>query len=101
MVRLLFALLALPPLSLTREQAKSFVRLHGFRRVFSVLARFLSAELNLSVESRNELGRWKVQSGEGGGGTRHSAMPNVYSSDAARSRCVDVRATVAAAARRH
>ena len=91
--------LMLPPLSLTREEAMKYVRLHGARRVYPTLARFMSGTLNLSFEDRQELGRWAPVLADGDRAARRAAMANRYSTDAERARCVKTRARVAEAAR--
>ena len=57
------------------------------------LARMLSGKLRLTLEDRNEFGRWSVSAMEGGSGKR-GAMPNLYSSEAAWPRQLEVREKV-------
>ena len=92
-------ILQLPPLSLSPEQAIAYSRQHGKRRTYPTLARFLSHKLNLTIDDREELGRWAPQS-IGDKRARKQYLANRYGSDAARTRSVQVRKSVAAAARR-
>ena len=92
-------ILQLPPLSLSHEEAITYSRQHGKRRTYPTLARYLSHKLNLTIEDREELGRWAPQS-IGGKRARKHYLSNRYGSDAARTRSVQVRGSVAAAARR-
>jgi hypothetical protein len=73
------------------------LRLHGARRVYPTAARFLSGELGLTADDRDELGRWAPSGNAERGAAR--PMSNVYSTDAARHRCVETRTTVASAVR--
>ena len=85
------------PLSLSEEEAKKLSRMHGARRLFPTLGRYMSEQLNLSIDDRQELGRWAPSLG---GSSSHGApMANLYGSDAQRSRCVATRKRVAEAAR--
>ena len=59
----------------------------------------MSGTLNLTVDDRQELGRWAPTPEGGGHAARRGAMSNLYGSDAERSRCVKTRARVAEAAR--
>ena len=70
-------------------------RLHGARRVYPVAARLASAKLKLTVDDRDELGRWKppVDPAERAMG-RARALSNLYGSDAARPRSVEIRSLV-------
>ena len=63
------------------------------RRVIAVLARMLSGKLRLTLEDRNEMGRWATSTMEGGSGMR-GAMPNLYSSEAAWPRQLEAREKV-------
>jgi hypothetical protein len=76
---------------------KLALRLHGARRVYPTAARFLSGELGLTVDDRDELGRWAPSADRTDGRSR--PMSNVYSTDAARHRCVETRSRVASAMR--
>jgi hypothetical protein len=87
----LIYMLMLPPLSLTGTQAKAAVKLHGMRRVVPILARLFSSILHLTIEDRNELGRWAY--------TSSGAMPNLYSDEAYRPRQIEVREKVLAHSR--
>ena len=89
-------LLQMEPLSLSYEDAKKYSRMHGARRLFPTLGRFMSHKLNLSTDDRQELGRWAPASGGTGG---HAPITNLYASDAQRTRCVHTRKRVADAAR--
>ena len=91
-------ILMMEPLSLSEDEAKALSRIHGARRMYPTLGRYLSHELNLSTDDRQELGRWAPSSG---GSSSHAApMANLYSTDAQRARCVATRKRVADAARR-
>ena len=87
----LIYMLTLPPLSLPVEEAKKFVKLHGMRRIVPILARLFSSVLGLTVEDRNELGRWAY--------TSQGAMPNLYSDEANRPNQINVRERVLTHAR--
>ena len=76
----------LPPLSLDLGDAKKFVKLHGMRRIVPILARLFSSVLGLTVEDRNEIGRWAY--------TKEGGMPNLYSDEANRPRQIEVREKV-------
>ena len=90
-------LLQMEPLALSLEMAKKYSRIHGARRLFPTLGRYLSASLALSIDDRQELGRWAPSSG---GSSSHAApMANLYASDAQRARCVATRKRVADATR--
>ena len=89
-------LLQMEPLSLSLDEAKRYARLHGGRRLYPTLGRFMSHQLNLSTDDRQELGRWAPASGGAPGG---APMTNLYASDAQRTRCVSTRKRVADAAR--
>ena len=58
----------------------------------------MSGQLKLSLEDRQEIGRWAPATG-GDRAARRTAMANRYGSDAERARCVKTRARVATAAR--
>jgi hypothetical protein len=88
------------PCPLPPEAADAVLRLHGARRVYPTAARLLSKELGLTADDRDELGRWKPTASaeeRSRGGAR--PMSNVYSTDAARSRCISTRKLVADAVR--
>ena len=80
-------LLQMEPLSLSFDEAKRYARLHGGRRLYPTLGRFMSHQLNLSTDDRQELGRWAPASGGAPGG---APMTNLYASDAQRTRCVSI-----------
>lgn len=86
------AILGLPPLSLPPSEARRFLRLHGMRRVISIIGRLLSGKLKLTVEDRNELGRWLIALGAQG--TSAASLPNMYSDEASRPRQIAVREKV-------
>ena len=92
-------ILQLPPLSLSPEEAAVYSRQHGKRRTYPTLARYMSHKLGLTIDDREELGRWAPQ-GVGDKKARKQYLTNRYGSDAARTRSVHVRKIVAAAARR-
>ena len=92
------AILAMPALDLSAEEQKAYGRMHGMRRVLAILARMLSGKLRLTLEDRNEMGRWSISAMEGGSG-KHGAMPNLYSSEAAWPRQLEVREKVMGHAR--
>jgi hypothetical protein len=75
-------------------------KLHGARRVYPTGGRMLSAVLKLTLDDRDELGRWQppADPAEASQG-RARAMSNLYSSDAQRSRCVATRKRVGDAMR--
>lgn len=81
----------LPPLSLDLGDAKKFVKLHGMRRIVPILARLFSSVLGLTVEDKNELGRWAY--------TSQGAMHNLYSDEANRPNKIKVRERVLTHAR--
>ena len=89
-------LLQMAPLSLSEEDAKKYSRMHGARRLYPTLGRYMSHTLNLSTDDRQELGRWAPASGGTSGG---APITNLYASDAQRARCVATRKKVAEAAR--
>jgi hypothetical protein len=96
-VKCLIYILSLPPLNLSQEEAKRYARLHGARRFLSTVARFLSGYIDISVQDRLELGRWSPGVvGDPGlrGVAAAAAMPNLYSSEGARERCVASRKKV-------
>ena len=82
------------------EVSAALARLHGARRVYPSAARFLSKELGLTVDDRDELGRWKA-CGDAAERSKAGARPlsNLYGSDAARHRCVETRLKVGDAVR--
>ena len=86
-------LLATPALQLSAAEQKTYGRMHGMRRVLALLARMLSGKLRLTLEDRNEFGRWSISAMEGGSGKR-GAMPNLYSTEAAWSRQLEAREKV-------
>ena len=88
------------PCPLPADVAKLLARLHGARRVYPTAARFLSGVLKLTVDDRDEMGRWKT-SPDAGERSRAGSRPlsNLYGSDAARSRCVATRKLVGDAVR--
>ena len=61
------------------------------RRILPILARLFSSILGLTVEDRNELGRWAY--------TSQGAMPNLYSDEANRPNQIKVRERVLTHAR--
>ena len=69
----------LPPLSLSLKDATAASRLHGFRRLVPILARLCSSKLKLTIEDRNELGRWA--STLDGLNVMARACTNLYSDD--------------------
>ena len=81
-IEVLRALLMLPPLSMTEVESKR-ISGHSLRHVLPTLARVFG----LSVEDRNELGRWAaaVQAS-----LRRSALPNTYSAEAESVRVLDI-----------
>ena len=85
-------MLTLPPLSMSEADAKKFVKMHGMRRVVPILTRLFSSQLGLTVEDRNEIGRWAY--------TANGSMPNLYSDEANRPRQIEVREKVLSRARR-
>jgi hypothetical protein len=88
------------PCPVPPEAADAILRLHGARRVYPTAARLLSKELGLTADDRDELGRWKPTASaeeRSRGGAR--PMSNVYSTDAARPRCIATRKLVADAVR--
>lgn len=90
-VKCLLYILTLPPLNLSPEEAMRYARLHGARRFLSTVARFLSGYLDISIQDRLELGRWSPGIvGDPGlrGAAASAAMPNLYSAEGARERCV-------------
>ena len=89
------------PMPFPAELAASLSkRLHGARRVYPSAARFLSSELGLTVDDRDELGRWKAPADLASAAQgRARALSNLYGSDAARSRCVATRRRVGDAMR--
>ena len=97
-IETLIHILMLTPMSLTREEALAYVRLHGARRVYPTLARFLSGTLQLTLDDRQEMGRWAPATG-GDRAERRGAMANRYATDAERARCVKTRSKVATATR--
>jgi hypothetical protein len=84
----------LPPLSLSRKDAIAASRLHGFRRLVPILARLCSSTLKLTIEDRNELGRWA--STLDGLNVMARACTNLYSDEAHRPRAIEVRERVLA-----
>ena len=76
------AILMLPPLSMTKKEAKR-ISGHSMRHVMPTLARVFG----MSVEDRAELGRWAaaVQAS-----TRRSALPNTYSAEAESGRVLEI-----------
>ena len=90
-------IMMMEPLSLSRTVATAYARLHGARRMYPTLGRFLSQQLELTIDDRQELGRWAPSAG--GSSHHNAAMANLYASDAARTRCVHTRKRVADAAR--
>ena len=76
------AILMMPPLALDKKEAAR-ISGHSLRHVLPTLARVFG----LSVEDRNELGRWAaaVQAS-----LRRSALPNTYSAEAESVRVLDI-----------
>ena len=102
-VKCLIFILMLPPLNLPLEEAKRYSRLHGARRFFPTVARFLSGHIPISIQDRLELGRWKpglIGDPTARAAAAAGAMPNLYSMEGARERCVKSRGKVAAELRR-
>ena len=89
------------PLNWTAEFAKQYVRLHGFRRVYPCIARLLSKQLKMSIDDRQELGRW-ANSAIAGEAKQNVVAPlaNKYASEAARFKLVSTRNKVGDAIRK-
>ena len=99
-VLLFIYICGLPPLRMPAEVARKFARLHGWRRVFPLLARLLSGELKLRLEDREELGRWLSSLATSNDSHRtRRPLSNLYGSDAARTNCVRTRKRIADAVR--
>ena len=81
-IEVMRAILRMPPLSLTAKESKR-ISGHSLRHVLPTLARVFG----LSVEERNELGRWAaaVQAT-----LRRSALPNTYSAEAESCRVLEI-----------
>ena len=75
-------LLTLPPLCMTTEEAARFSR-HSLRHMLPTLAR----AFGLSIEDREELGRWAASQDKA---TRDQHMPNLYASEAAPQRVIQI-----------
>ena len=97
--RALVHMLTLPPLSLAPDVAVRYARLHGLRRVYPTLGRFMSSELQLTTDDRQELGRWAQLESNASRAARGEWLCNRYGSDAARPRALEVRKKVGVAAR--
>ena len=89
----------LKPLCWTEAFALKFARLHGFRRVYPCIARLLSKRLKLTIDDRQELGRWAASALAGDGKQVVAPLANLYGSDAARFKLVTTRKRVGAAVR--
>ena len=102
-IKCLIFILTLPPLNLPYEEAARYSRLHGARRFFPTLARFFSSTINITVQDRLELGRWQpglIGDPSSRATAASASMPNLYSGEGARDRCVQSRGKVARELRR-
>ena len=102
-IKCLLYILTLPPLSLSYEEAARYSRLHGARRFYPTLARFFSSVIDITVQDRLELGRWQpglIGDPASRATAASASMPNLYSGEGARDRCVQSRGKVARELRR-